>query len=178
MKRNVFLAALATVAILPTTALAQSENDLGIYAAFAKLEANIGEMSGKIAFYVLSVGEGNYAKEYSEDVSAVYGYLRALERLELGEEQQAQVSAFREQWGPVEDEGEEIIAAVDSGGTADELLDRLNTWYGSIDELDEFTDDNLEAILEANNVTLDTARDDQGGGGSGGSGQDDNEDGD
>lgn len=173
MKRNALLVTLTGLAILPAAVFAQSEDDLGIYAALAKLEANIGEMSGKIAFHVLNGGEGNYAEEYGEDVSAVYGYLRALERLELNQAQMTQVERFREQWGPVEDEGEEIIAAIASGSTADELLGQLNAWYESVDELDAFTDSNLEDILEANNVMLNMERDDQGG-----SDQDGDQDGD
>lgn len=78
-----------------------------------------------LALFVLNNGNrAEYAEDYADDVTTFYGYLRAIEALEITPEQQAVVDQLRDTWGPIEDEGEEIMAAVQGGSTAAELTDR------------------------------------------------------
>lgn len=155
MKRRFLLAPLLAGAVLPVTGFAQTENDFQIYAAMSKLEANAAEASGGLALFVLNNGdEAEYAEDYADDVTTFYGYLRAIEALDITPEQQGIVDQLRDTWGPIEDEGEEIIAALQGGSTAAELTDRVNSWYDSLDELDDVLDTALGSLLEANDITV------------------------
>jgi hypothetical protein len=155
MKRRFLLVPLLVGIALPSSGFAQTENDFQIYAAMSKLEANAAEASGGLALFVLNNGEeAEYADDYADDVTTFYGYLRAIEALEITPEQQAVVDQLRDTWGPIEDEGEEIIAAVQGGSSAAELTDRVNSWYDSLDQLDDVLDDALDSLLEANNITV------------------------
>jgi hypothetical protein len=155
MKRRFLLVPLLAGAALPFSGFAQTENDFQIYAAMSKLEANAAEASGGLALFVLNNGnEAEYAEDYADDVTTFYGYLRAIEALEITPEQQEIVDQLRDTWGPIEDEGEEIIAALQDGSTAAELTDRVNSWYDSLDELDDVLDTALSSLLEANDITV------------------------
>lgn len=153
--------AAATGLLFSGLALAQDDSDLAVYAAMSKLEANAAEAAGGLAMAVLNGGAGDYAEAYAEDVTTFYGYLRTIEALDPS--QADIVGQLRDVWGPIEDDGEDIIAEVQAGATAADLTDRVNTFWDSLDQLDDTLDDALESVLESNNLTVaPTPRDDAG----------------
>lgn len=160
--RKIF-ATLMVATLLPTISLANAQgasNDtLATYAALAKLESNLGEMSAALALHVMNGGEGPYADNYDEDEGSVYGYLRALNRLDISDEMKADLETFRADFKEVEDEGEEVLEAVAEGKTQADLQQQLNDLYDRFQELDEVIDAHLERMLEENSVTLDTSKD-------------------
>lgn len=136
-----------------------ADDTLAIYAGLAKLEANVDELAASLAMFALNEGEGEFAENYDEDEGAVYGYLRALERLNITDEMRTELEDFRAAFKAVEDAGEEILEASDV--TPEALREDVNALYTQFEDLDDKVDGMLEALLTENSVVLDTAKDEE-----------------
>ncbi len=159
--KSKFLASVAVLCAFSGLGWAQESKDLAVYAAMSKLEANAAEAAGGLVMVVLNGGQGDYAEAYAEDVTTFYDYLRTIEALDPSKAET--VDQLRDVWGPIEDDGEDIIAEVQGGATAADLTDRVNSFWESLDGLDDTLDDALESLLADNNLTVEpTPRDDSG----------------
>ncbi len=154
MHKGVFKAVVMLVGLaLPLTAQAQDAAALQVYAAFAKLEANVVEAGGALAIVALYgddlPGREEFVDEYTTDVETVNRYVGFLEGQELGERGTQILQAFTEQWATMSETGDAIVAA--EAGTGQEQI--LEWWEGS-EAIDDLVDEEMEALLADNNATI------------------------
>jgi hypothetical protein len=133
---------------------AQFVRDLQIYAAFAKLEANIAEASAAAILSVLrsdSEARALLAREYYDDVLSIEQYVRLIESYELTGEQQEAIEAFKEVWTPLAEEGNALVA---SSEDADALVSDTFDWWNRVQDVDDTVDIALDALLETYGASI------------------------
>lgn len=152
MFRTYLIASILTVGFALSTAHAQSGSDLQVYAAFAKLEANVVESASALAMLALGSDLENreeFVEEFEEDAEAIASYVSFLEGEELGERGTEILGEFSNLWAQMEEAGNAIVAA--EGGTMQaEMLE----WWENAEAVDELVDEELEMLLSDNDVSF------------------------
>ncbi|MGF1552696.1 MAG: hypothetical protein ACFBWO_09375 [Paracoccaceae bacterium] len=139
------------LALAATPALAQEEDEvmqlpdsqIGKYAAFAKLESNLAEITAGTLMSRL-MGEDADAAEVddpSEDIEAAESYVEQLDGMDLTDAEREALDTFKAGWSELMETREEIVGA---GEVSNE---RLMAFWKQVNELDEATDGVLEAIV-------------------------------
>lgn len=143
---------LLTLALAP--ARAQEDEDdvmdlpasqIGKYAAFAKLESNLAEITAGTLMRRLLREDGAEAvaevDDPDEDIAAAEAYVDQLEAMDLTEAEREALDAFKAGWS-------ELMEMREALADADEVSrDRLLAYWEKSNELDEATDGVLEAIV-------------------------------
>ncbi|MFN3613843.1 MAG: hypothetical protein ACK4WC_04710 [Rubrimonas sp.] len=153
MNQMIRMAAAAAVVGLGMTAAqpAQSQEPvtsetLMIYAAFAKLEANIQETALVIGLTGLLTDDmaaerEEMALEFENDLAQVERYLDILRGADISDDQRAVLARFEEKWGPIAAKGRELLQ--EQADTPEYRQRALNFWR-MIDAVDDLIDDKLE----------------------------------
>lgn len=148
MKRLLQATAVATIALTGPAFAEVSTDTLKIYAAMAKLEANMAEAAGAVMLAAAARGDAEIIEEaredYASDLAQIDAYIALLQSTDLNKAQSAAVTALVEQWGPIAAEGTTILEHDDGV-----ITEAAFAWWQSLDGLDDVVDDQLEAILEA-----------------------------
>lgn len=141
---------------LLASGLSHADIDLEHYAVLAKIESNLAEIGSALAMHVINEGEGDYGEDFKDDVDDVERYLGHLERLTADARMQAEIATYRSFWERFAQEGHEIHDAIEAGMHLYSVIPQLNAWHASVEELDDFTDKNLDAILDAAGISLES----------------------
>lgn len=131
--------------------------DLQIYAAFAKLEANIAEAGGALALRALRTDEASraeLAEDYQDDIETIEDYVELLESFELTDEQRSALEAFRAAWEPVAAEGARLIA--EEGDDLEVSRQEVSAWWDTTRDIDDTIDDALDGLLEVYGASIET----------------------
>jgi len=142
--------ALAVQPAAPRAAEPVTPETLMIYAAFAKLEANIQETSLLVALSaVLSDDQAEerarLAREYESDVEKVARYVAVLRGAGITEAQRAVLDEFEAKWEPITVKGRSLL--VEQANTDEYRRKTYNYWL-MIDAVDDLIDDKLEEMRE------------------------------
>lgn len=153
MNRIIKATAAAAVLSLGMTAAqpAQSQEPvtsevLMIYAAFAKLEANIQESALVIELSAvlsddMTAEREQMVNEYERDLAQIDRYLDILKNANISDDQRAVIARFEEKWAPISTEGRELLQVQ---ADTPEYRRRAFEYWQKIDAVDDLIDDKLE----------------------------------
>lgn len=127
-------------------------SQIGKYAAFAKLESNLAEITaGTLMRRLLSEDGTEAAMEVDdpdEDIAAAEAYVGQLEEMELTEAEREALDQFKNGWSELMEMREQLAGA-------DEVSrEQLMAYWEKSNELDEATDGVLEAIVSGSEAEM------------------------
>jgi hypothetical protein len=157
MNQMIRMAAAAAVVSLGMTAAqpAQSQEPvtsevLMIYAAFAKLEANIQESALVIELSAVLSDDmtderAQMVEEYENDLAQIDRYLDILKNADITDSQRDVIARFEEKWAPIAAKGRELLQVQ---ADTPEYRQRAFNYWQMIDAVDDLIDDKLEEMRE------------------------------
>lgn len=149
MKTLMLLSAAGMIAAAPALAHGHDETGdaLQIYAAMAKLEANMAEAAGAVMAGAMAGTDGDIRTEaledFNSDVSQIESYVTSLRAASLNDAQTQALDMFESEWTPIAKAGEELLKSDEA-----DIQQAAFAWWESLDGLDDLIDDQLEAILK------------------------------
>lgn len=127
-------------------------SQIGKYAAFAKLESNLAEITaGTLMARLLNEGGTEAAMDVDdpdEDIAAAEAYVGQLEAMELTETEREALDAFKSGWSELMEMREQMAEAEEVS------REELMAYWEKSNELDEATDGVLEAIVSSGEVEM------------------------
>jgi hypothetical protein len=156
MPKRIFAAAAMALLIAPMAAQAIEPSQVRVYAAFAKFEANISELTLAATAHAIlddSFDEARAEKreEFEEDIEQVAAYIAMLRGEALTDAQAAALDQFETTWSALVAAGEAMIAG-DAASPAD-----VAALFEKAEAADEAIDDALDDKLDEMGVDLPNA---------------------
>jgi membrane protein YqaA with SNARE-associated domain len=162
MRLPTLLAATALAATMSAPSAGAAEHGdmkkgdmMKVYAAMAKLEANMAEAAGAVMMAAAGAGDermqGEAAADFQSDLGQIDAYVIALEGMELTDSQQKALDTFKSEWGDLVNVGRALIENADDSSA---YRERVAEWWQSLDSVDDAIDAELEAILEEQGVSV------------------------
>lgn len=155
-RRGMTMAGLLAAAMVATGALdaafaqegevmALPDSELGKYAAFAKLESNLAEITAGTLLGKMMTGADAAAAmdldDPADDITAAEGYVGVLEGMDLTDAERSALDSFKAGWG-------ELMALRTAIAEAEELEpEALAAYWEKANGLDEMVDDILQSII-------------------------------
>jgi len=130
--------------------LSEAATPMAVYAAMAKLEANVAEAGGAVMLAAASGGadavRGEAMADFQSDAGQIDHYVTALEGMDLSRGERETLDTFKAQWRESAPLGRALIENADG---SDMVREQALEWWQSLDTLDATLDAQLKATLEA-----------------------------